>query len=375
MRFNGIIFKKFVFLKYQHPPRLSKLSIFLIFIRLLPPDFQPVCLKIRLLTRTFGGFFYALTISLMNKQPYTKLPRNLDEQVELLEARGLTVNNKNKAKKVLASISYSRLSNYWFPFLKEPKEDEIFQENIEFDEIFKIYQFDAELRVLLFYAIEQIEVAVRSQIIYQVSLTTSTGFWYEDLNLYKSKNKGLSSLKDILSKTKSTNQDFIKKYNNKYSNEFPPAWKSFELLSFRGIQQFYSNLNDEVPHIKKARNEIAKHFGLIHSVFESWLKMLVYIRNICAHHSRIWNITLTIKPVKLKNANGNKWISSWQNPSSQTVNNKIYPALSIILYLLDRVNPYHQFKARLLDLLAPLKPEQLSQMGFPNNWRTEKLWE
>jgi len=64
MRFNGIIFKKFVFLKYQHPPRLSKLSIFLIFIRLLPPDFQPVHLKIRLLMRTFGGFFYALTISL-----------------------------------------------------------------------------------------------------------------------------------------------------------------------------------------------------------------------------------------------------------------------------------------------------------------------
>ena len=73
-------------------------------------------------------------------------------------------------EKILENISYNRLSSYWYPFLAEPKKDEIFKENIDFELIFKTYQFDSEFRLLMFYAIEQIEIAL-SQIKHFLQVT------------------------------------------------------------------------------------------------------------------------------------------------------------------------------------------------------------
>jgi abortive infection bacteriophage resistance protein len=96
--------------------------------------------------RTFGGF----SVFPMKKIEYTKTPKTIEEQVELLEERGLLINDKEKASKVLANISYNRLSNYWYPLLAEPKEKEHFKTGATFDSIFRIYQFDSELRILVF---------------------------------------------------------------------------------------------------------------------------------------------------------------------------------------------------------------------------------
>lgn len=104
-----------------------------------------------------------------NKVSYNKLPKTFEDQVKLLKSRGLHFENEKKAEKILQFVSYNRLSNYWYPFLKVPKSEEIFKEGTSFDAIFRIYQFDSELRTLTFQAIEQIEIAVRTQIIYHVS--------------------------------------------------------------------------------------------------------------------------------------------------------------------------------------------------------------
>jgi abortive infection bacteriophage resistance protein len=112
----------------------------------------------------------------MSKQVYNKLPKSFSEQVELLEKRGLIIPNKEKAENILTYISYNRLSNYWFPMLKKPKEEELFKGNSNFETIFKIYQFDSELRTITFQAIEQIEIAIRTQIIYHFSHKYQSGF-------------------------------------------------------------------------------------------------------------------------------------------------------------------------------------------------------
>jgi len=82
-------------------------------------------------------------------QSYEKTPKTFREQVSLLKERGLIILNEEKAVKVLSSISYNRLSEYWYPLLKEPKDKEIFQDGADFETIFKTYQFDGKLSAIL----------------------------------------------------------------------------------------------------------------------------------------------------------------------------------------------------------------------------------
>lgn len=102
---------------------------------------------------------------------FNKPPLTYEKQVELLLSRGLIVTDRKRAERHLANISYYRLSAYMLPYKK--KEDGIiidaFKEGTTWDDIYDLYVFDRKLRLLVFDAIERLEVAIRTQIIYQLS--------------------------------------------------------------------------------------------------------------------------------------------------------------------------------------------------------------
>jgi len=309
----------------------------------------------------------------MIKKEYNKIPKSFEEQVELLIARGMHIPNKEKAVKVLENISYNRLSSYWYPLLKEPKYDEIFKEGSSFETAFHFYQFDSELRMLAFHAIEQIEIALRTQVIYHQSHKYMTGFWYQNPDAFNSFPLYVTFLNKICGGIANTKQAFIKKYSETYSQFLPPAWKSFEIISFRALYSIFKNLKTN-----KDKAQISRHFGLHHTVFISWMDTLVYIRNICAHHSRLWNIKLTFSPTWPKSPRGD-WVSRWENEESN-VNTKdkqlkAYAAFCILAFLLDRVNPYNKFKPMLKNLISRFPEVDIAHMGFPSNWKSEPLWQ
>ena len=304
------------------------------------------------------------------KKDYTKKPKSFLNQVKILKKRGLRIQNIEKAEKVLENISYNRLSNYWYPFLAQPKDDEIFIKGTDFETVFKIYQFDSELRLIMFYAIEQIEIAIRTQIIFHLSIKYKSGFWFEHSKAFKSYPLFIDLLKKISENTKNSNQEYIKKYRDTYNQYLPPSWKSFETLSFNTLFSVFKNLKENEEQIK-----ISKHFGLHHEVFKSWIETIIYIRNICAHHSRLWNIELTKKPIWPKSTN-NPWVLKWENRNQETNNKELnlYAALCVTIYLLDTVNPYNKFRNKLNDLLKSYPEIKIKNMGFPENWKEEKLW-
>ena len=319
--------------------------------------------------RMFGGFS---VFALMPKKEYTKEPKTFAEQVDLLTSRGLYIPNKERAKGILSRISYNRLSNYWYPMLKEPKNEEQFKANSNFETIFKLYQFDSELRALVFQAIEQIEIAVRTQIIYHLSHKHGDGFWFLEKDYYqsiKAYNRALSKIMDAVQESK---QPFIQKYKQTYSNELPPSWKSFELLSFRAIYSIYKNVNRSPEKLA-----ISDFFGLNYEVFISWLDTLVYIRNICAHHARLWNTILTISPVWPRSPRG-PWVERWENePENEGTKDKklkTYAALCIIQFILTKSNPYHHFDRDLSALLSKYPEVDIKHMGFTDHWEAEELW-
>ena len=95
------------------------------------------------------------------------------------------------------------------------------------------------------------------------------------------------------------------------------------------------------------------------------------IRNICAHHSRLWNRDLNIVPMKLGFSKAKIWIS---NPNTAQ-RSKMYYFVCMINYLLQTANPKSGFKNRLMMLLEEYQHVANSGlMGFPDNWKDEKLW-
>jgi len=91
------------------------------------------------------------------------------------------------------------------------------------------------------------------------------------------------------------------------------------------------------------------------------------VRNICAHHSRLWNRELGIKPLIPDK------MPEWHAPIS-IPNNKVFGVLSICIYMLNRVAPNSQWKQRLKDLLAEYPLIPLNEMGFINDWEKHSIW-
>ena len=114
----------------------------------------------------------------MTKVPYTKLALTYQAQLQQLKDRGLNVGDDAKALHILENISYYRLSGYWYPLLSD-KENHLFKQGASFDDAFKLYCFDKELRKLVLSELEKIEVAVRAKMIYVLSHAHGP-FWYQE---------------------------------------------------------------------------------------------------------------------------------------------------------------------------------------------------
>ena len=103
-------------------------------------------------------------------EEYNKPPLKYEEQIALLKSRGMVFPDEVCAKNMLANVCYYRLSAYMLPY-KEKADGKIldeFRDGTTWDKVCELYMFDRKLRLLVFDAIERLEVAIRSQIIYQL---------------------------------------------------------------------------------------------------------------------------------------------------------------------------------------------------------------
>jgi len=153
---------------------------------------------------------------------------------------------------------------------------------------------------------------------------------------------------------------------NKYDEPpTPPSWMSVEILYFNQLSLICSSLRST-----KDLSDLASYYSLPKDVFKSWLHTINYIRNICAHHSRLWNISFQVTPAKLKFSKTKKWISAPE--SAQTT--KVYYSICIILYFLQTINPNTKFRSHIFDLFNQFPDINPGLMGFTKGWQTEDIW-
>ena len=296
------------------------------------------------------------------KIPYSKQLISFTDQITLLKQRGLILGDELRALHLLQNISYYRLSGYWYPLLAD-KQRHIFKPGSTFEAAYNIYKFDSELRKLIIAELEKIEVAVRTQTAYILS-TQYHAHWFEDSSLFLNPVRHTKVLAKIEEEYNRSDEEFITAFKAKYSDHFPPSWMTMEIASFGTLSILYGNLQPG-----RAKRSIAAYFGLPDTVFASWLHCIVYVRNICAHHSHLWNKILSIRPLMPRSPR-NTFIALPASGTQQT-----YFVLSMIIYLLNTVNPNHSFISRFKELLNRYPSIDVRAMGFPINWENEKLWE
>lgn len=217
----------------------------------------------------------------MAKITYSKPSLTFAQQLQQLLDRGMIIDDHQKALHVLENVSYYRISGYWYPLLAD-KSNHTFKPASSFETAFKLYCFDRELRSLIISELEKIEVAIRARMIYVLSQKFGC-FWFQDSTLFRNTQKFSNiHLLKLKEEYERSDEEFIKAFRQKYSDPFPPSWMIMEIISFGTLSKLFSQLN-----YGHERREIAQHFGLSDKVFENWLHSIVYLRNICAHHSRL----------------------------------------------------------------------------------------
>ena len=299
---------------------------------------------------------------------YNKPSLSFDEQISLLSSRGLNISNPSAAKQFLSSVSYYRLSGYMLTFQAD-RINHIYRTGATFEKIVRLYEFDKQLRMIVFDAIESIEIAIRTQLIYHLSQTHGS-HWFTQRALFRLDESVFENIEQTIEESclrgGKNKEVFIKHYVTKYTSpQFPPAWMSIEILSLGQLSKLFKAL-DTPQELKK----IAQYFGIDITVLSSWLHSINYLRNICAHHSRLWNKLVAIAP-KNPHRTSFTWISNTHllNPK------KIYFNLCVIQYLLKTISPNHWFSKQLIALVNQYPEIPVFNMDFPHNWKSEVFWQ
>lgn len=307
------------------------------------------------------GSFYFYTYGKFN--PIIKDYKFAPELVKLLQSRGLSISDTNKASHYLQTISYYRLSAYMHLLLVIPKSNNQYRIGASFEQVMMLYRFDKKLRLLLFNEIEKIEIAIRTAIIDECTLIFNDPFWMTDSINYIVESKFRKTLDLIDHEIAKSHEDFIEHFRSTYSNPYLPAWILSEILPLGVLTNLFMNLNN--PQAKK---KVALRFGLQLLVFISWVTVITLTRNACCHHARVWNKQNTITPMLPRRANYT-WITQRSNPL------RIYFNLCIVKYFLGVVSPNNDMADKLKALLVSYPLVDITAMGFPVDWDKEQLWQ
>lgn len=285
----------------------------------------------------------------MISKNFTKTHLSYDEQIALLESRGLIITDKELAKKKLKHISYYRLSAYFLPFQKEK---DLFITDTRFEEILRLYYFDKALRKIIFDAIETIEINIRANIVYNLSKETGAFGYMEKNSLNATYSEYINLMQTIQRETNRSKEAFVTHFKKTYHSDILPIWMVVEIVSFSTLSKFFKALKSE-------HETLTKELNIPPKVLKNWLHMINHIRNVCAHHGRLWNKQFAIKALIPKKIPQFKDLK----------NDKIFILIVILDYMFKSLDTADGFSVKIKDLLSKYPEIPLEALGFTDDWK------
>ncbi len=309
--------------------------------------------------------------------PDLKPWKSLQEQLALLRSRGLQVDNEAAALNYLARIGYYRLSGYWYPLREidraasvrrqSPVRTDRFVADSHFKDVVRLYVFDKKLRLLALDALERIEMALRVDVAYLLGEKEPCA--HENPNclhgnfakrvIGKGPNKGKTEHQLWLDKYNSLlhrarREPFVQHHNSKYSSHLP-VWVAIEVWDFGLLSRLFDGMKYD------DKNQIAQKYGLDEGkTLAQWLRSLNFIRNVSAHHSRLWNINMLE-------------LSSLPQAWPKMKNTRSFMYFAMMAQLLGVICPNSSWSQRLVKLLYDFPISRngvlaLEDFGVCNDW-------
>lgn len=314
---------------------------------------------------------------------YDKPPLTTPQIIDRLKARGLVITDEPEAINHIDNIGFYRLSAYFMPFeqarVNHHSRNHFFLTNTQFEDIVHLYVFDRKLRLIIMEAIERIEVAVRTQWTNRLAQSTQNAHAYMDSTNFRNPWEHQKELSRISQDLKESSETFIQHYRGRYQEPYlPPIWAMVETLTMGQLSKWVANTKDN--HLKK---QIAKALGLpTVEIFESAMQCISLIRNICAHHGRLWDrpqvkrlpyikklhTLMCFHEVKVIKENGDTAVQ--KHPS-----NELYNYLVILCFIMRTLQPTSRWFSRLLAHIHTIPEKQQQRMGFPTNWQENAFFQ
>jgi abortive infection bacteriophage resistance protein len=305
---------------------------------------------------------------------YEKPATTIAQQIVMLTERGMLSHDPDLVERWLRTVGYYRLSAYWHPYELPAQNGETrsknFKPDTNFEDIVDIYVFDRKLRLLMMEAIERVEISLRSRWTNRLSLET-TPHAHTDPRLFNSGWDHVKMLSKLCERTEQSRELFVEHYRNKYCEPFvPPLWVVTELMTLGQLSHWLSATRD-----LNIRSAVAKDMGMPSGeVLESIIKYLSYIRNICAHHSRLWNRRTVKRLPMIKRFRESMVIIQSPDKNQFQPENLVYNCLVVLIMLLRHQSPDTTFASRVAELVSGRAPWQMKAMGFPDDWLKLPVW-
>ncbi len=320
---------------------------------------------------------------------YAKPWLSIDEQIALLRERGLSIEDHDRAAAALQESGYYRLSGYLYPFRVSGTETdesgrqitvvlEQYRPGADLDAACELLTFDRSLRLLVLEAVERFEVAFRTCLAHVLGAVSP--FAHEDPAIFTAAFRAsrhgddprseharwLDRLEDR--KTRS-DESFVAHFREHYDGRMP-IWVIVELLELGQVSRLYGGLRNDLA------TEVAASFAVpTKQLMRSWLASVNYVRNVAAHHSRLFNRKLVAAP---------KRASAEQVPAlAHLVVGRapkrfgVYEVLAVLAYLLDSVPSNVDWQVRTAELLSAFPAVDgidVGSMGLVPVWLDEPIW-
>lgn len=277
-----------------------------------------------------------------------KPARTVDEQIILLQHKGMIIDDHSLAEYFLIHNNYYRLNVYFHKFMDEPDH---FPKGTNFESIISIYENDQWLRNKLLGILEPIEIHAKTSIAYHMGIKYGSDCFYNDeihadlKNLKGVKNSFLRELDH--NKQEPVVLHHLRKYNGQF-----PIWVIVELFSFSTISKYFSCLST------KDKSEIASTAFHVNDEFlGSWFRSLSVLRNICAHFGYLFKRGYLVAPRLYKEFN-----------LDSQVNQSLF-ALFLVAKELSNDQKWSGFISAVSSREENVVRFCLADYGFPNGWK------
>lgn len=336
---------------------------------------------------------------MIHESTYAKPYKTVREQVALLSSRGMDVGDPAHAESLLSRIGYYRLSGYWYPY----REREIdadgnilvkssLQPGTTLQHVCAIYDFDRSLRAALFDALEVVEVAIRFHVGHTLGHRDIFAHRKPEcldpafaVTLPSEPDDTANEDDDAPATASSRHQEWLERFDEQerrsqeaFATHFRakygphlPVWVATEVMSFGTLAQLYTGAaQDDRERIAAALDLIGKTGRGDATLLSNWLNHIRYIRNLCAHHSRMWNRSFD---VELASAGHIPDLAHLTDKSQR----RLYGTIAVLSFLLARTMPDSDWRHRVRSLIETSTKDlglDLDALGFPVGWEFAGLW-